>query len=189
MRLGILGFVFASLLAISGIASAGNIVFNDGFESGALSPWYEARDLSSNGGYRWMVGVSNAYGGSYSASVGDNYELRQDFSAVSASSISQIKFTALINNFMSYDFFYSDGSEEEYFVFGTSAWDTYDVTSNLNLSKDLVGISFWGNTAGQSFIDDIVIAAQIARVPEPSSLFLAVIGLFGLVFLRCIRVN
>ncbi len=187
MRFGLF-FIFISLFAASGIANAGNILLNSGFESGELAPWEKARDLNVNGGYQWLIDNSNVYSGTYSASVGDNYELRQDFSAIAASNIGQIQFAASAG-FLSFNFFYSDGSEEQYYVFGSNTWDTYDVTENLTLSKELTGISFWGKTDTQSFVDDILISAQVSRVPEPSSLILAAIGLFGLVSLRRFRIK
>lgn len=186
MRFGLFGFLLASLVGISASANAGNIILNSGFESGDLSPWQEARDVSAHGGYHWLVDNGNAYNGSYSANVGDNYELRQNFSAIAASSISQIKFAAL-TEIMAFDFFYSDGSGYENIVLGGQSWQTYDITSYLDLSKDLVGISFWGNTGSPAYLDDVVVAANISRVPEPSSLMLVVIALLGLVSVRRFR--
>ncbi len=188
MRFGLF-FIFISLFAASGVANAGNILLGSGFESSDLAPWEKARDNNAKGGYEWMIGASNVYSGNYSASVGDNYELRQNFSAISASSVGQVKFAASFQ-FMSFNFFYNDGSDvQTLLTMGDNTWHIYDVTEYLDVSKELTGISFWGHTDTQVFIDDIVVASQVSRVPEPSSLILAAIGLFGLVSLRRFRVK
>ena len=165
------------LLGAAG-ANAANVLVNGGFETGALGPWYQARDFNGHGGSNWSVENTFVSGGSYAATAGDNYELRQDFAGVSTSSISSVTVDAA-TSIMAYDLFYTDGSDQEFSFSGSaSAFQTYNLTANLASGKLLDGISFWGNTGGAAFIDNVSINVA-GGVPEPASWALMLAGVGG----------
>ena len=168
----------ASVMALSAVpAAATNLLSNPGFESGALSPWYQARDFSGHGGANWAVETTVVHSGTYAAGSDDNYELRQDFTPTAGSSISDISVWANVDA-MAYDLFYTDGTDSEFLVFGSKTWQQFDLTSNLDVSKTLSGISFFGNSGAQAYIDDAVVDA--GGVPEPVTWVLMLVGMGGL---------
>lgn len=175
--------IFAALISAGalslGAAPAGavNLLANPGFESGALSPWYQARDFDGHGGANWFVQSDNVHSGSFAARADDNYELRQDVTPTAASSIVDISVWS-VNSGMAYDLFYTDGTDNEFVIYGDGEnWMKFNLTSNLDPSKTLSGISFWGNTGYVAFIDD---ASITTGVPEPAAWALMLLGVSGL---------
>lgn len=178
-----------ALLLITTGAQASEIIVNGGFETGALSPWYQARGFSANpASQNWYVSSFTFNSGSFSAGVNGNFELRQDFAPVPVAQITKISFAAMADfSAMAFDLFYQSGADEEFVAFpSTSSFSAIDITSYLNHSESaLTGISFWGNTSGSSFLDDVSItAAPPPAVPEPLTIALFGAGLAGLGALR-----
>ena len=172
--------LFASTFGFASEAAATNILVNPGFDSGALGPWFQDRVVTL-GGEGWNVTGADAHSGAFSATDMGNKELRQNFPGVLGSRIHEISFWAkhdtLIGNLLLINLFYTDHSDP--FVrpstIGTD-WEFFDVTSFVDTSKTLSGISFWGNSVGRTFADDFV----ISTVPEPSTLALFASALIGL---------
>jgi hypothetical protein len=181
------GLVASSLFvaAIFGFASdagATNILVNPGFETGALGPWFQDRVVTL-GGEDWNVTSADAHSGAFSATDIGNKEIRQNFPGVPGSLITDISFwtkheNSVIGAKLFVDLFYTDHSETQIpdlVTIGTE-WEFFDVTSFLDTSKTLSGISFFGNSATRTFADDFV----IAKVPEPSTLALFASSLVAL---------
>lgn len=104
-----------SLPAFPGLALAVNILVNPDFESGALSPWYQAADYG--GGEDWNVTSADVHSGQYSVTDAGNKLIAQDFAAVPVSLIFEASFW-LRNNDASINtvyFRYSDNTTEENF--------------------------------------------------------------------------
>lgn len=167
---------------------AGNILDNPGFESGSLNPWYNARNGCSTLCQPWTVVSGNPHTGMYSAMNVGNIEMRQDFSPVPVSSITDVSVwiehpdggvlpTAV-------DFFYSNGMDIETVVFTSSSnYEFFDLTSDLTPGLILDGISFWGFSGGPpgssdiTYIDDVNIQVAGGTTPEPSSIVMLASGL------------
>jgi hypothetical protein len=160
------------LLMSSTPVCASNVLDNPGFESGILSPWFQANDFSAGLPKEdWNVTSSEAHSGMFSATNIGNIELRQNFSAVPTETITEVSFWWRHpdggNTPLAYTLFYSDTSQEV--GIATAPTDEYqfiDVTASLDPGKSLNGISVYGfNGAipGRTFVDDFVIEA----VPEP----------------------
>lgn len=171
MRKILFAVALAVLLASS--AFAGELLVNGGFESG-LSPWYTARTVFCFGTcIPWDVTSSVVHSGSFSATDVGNIEMRQDFTPTAGSAISSVSFW--INNSIGLDaadFFYTDGSNEE-FVFTTTAgvWNLVDLTGDVNTSKILSGFSVWGCSPDcVTYVDDASIIG--GSIPEPGSLIM-----------------
>src|SRR5438270_6648125 len=126
-------------------AAATNILDNSGFETGSLTPWYQANSFSS--GTDWFVTDVDSHSGEFSAEDTGNKELRQDFAGVLGSTIDEVSFWARHPNegtgsALAYTFFYSDNTNSEFLVNLTGLdWNFFDVTAQLNTTKPLVG--FW----------------------------------------------
>ncbi len=58
---------------------ATELLSNPGFETGDLSPWYQARDYCNGNCVNWNVTNTKSHSGTYSAMDEGNIELRQDF--------------------------------------------------------------------------------------------------------------
>ena len=69
-----------------------NLLTNSGFESGALSPWFQ--DHVFGGGEDWNVTTADAHSGLYSATNTGNKEIRENFSPVPVQNITSISFWA-----------------------------------------------------------------------------------------------
>ena len=79
---------------------------------------------------------------------------------------------ALVLSSLAFDLFYTDGTDNEFFVNTTDMnWDFFNVTSDLSAGKILDGLSIFGNSGGTTFVDDFVVDTTTA-LPEPASLAL-----------------
>ena len=165
-------------------ASATNILANAGFETGALSPWFEG-----GLGAHWTVDDDDAHSGTYSARDVGNYSINQTFGAVAGTDINEISFWMRhpfhANAPTAYTFSYSDSTSAQFLVFSTSSdWQFFDVTAQLDTAKSLVGFNIFGfsGTTGPielTRVDDVVIDADVGGVPEPATWALMIAG-FGL---------
>jgi hypothetical protein len=181
--------VFFALVMVTlmvGSAFAGELLINGDFESGELPPWSNARDFCGSICVPWDTTTTVVHSGMFSATDTGNIELRQDFAPTLGSDITGV--SLWVNNSVgvnAVDFFYTDSSIEE-FVFFTTAdtWNFVDLLSDVNTSKTLSGISFWGcDPDCVTYLDDISVTTG-ATTAEPSSLLmlgsgvLAVAGAF-----------
>lgn len=177
----------AMALLFAGAAYADELIVNGGFETGNLSPWYNARNFCGGTCQDWGVTNSNSHAGTFSAMDIGNIELRQDITPTLGSLITSATFW--VNNSAgvdAVDFFYSDNTDEEFVVFtNPGVWNLADVTADINLSKTLVGFSIWGCDAScVTFVDDVSLQTSGGGVPEPGTLVmlgsgvLATAGLF-----------
>jgi hypothetical protein len=168
---------------------ADEVLVNPGFETGALAPWAQARSFS--GSEDWNVTSADAHTGTFSATDIGNKELKQTFAGVLVSDITQVSFWFKHPDFpdvfnTAYDFFYSDGSDNEFLAHPAgTGWNFLDVTATLTPGKTLVGFSVWGNSLGlgRALVDDLSITTAPAGtvVPEPTSILLlaTVLGVTG----------
>src|SRR5262249_14707696 len=124
-------------------AQAAPVLVNGGFETGALSPWFQDR---GNGSEDWHVTSASAHSGTFSATDVGNIDLRQDFAPVLTSTITEVSFWArhpdpAVTD-LAIQFFYSDATNEQFIVATSgSDWNFFDVTSDLEAGKSLVAIS------------------------------------------------
>ena len=119
-------------------------------------------------------------------------EITQTFAPISVAQISDVSFWALRSGgpFDAVDFFYSDGTNEQFVVSGNnSTWTFFDVTSDLRAGKLLTGFEVFGTSPGPAFLDDLSITTTTAAVPEPSTWAMMLIGFVGLGFMVYRRKN
>jgi len=128
--------------------SGTDILLNSGFESGTLSPWFNARNFCSEFCEAWADILFHPIQGTWDAANEGNMELRQNFSATDTSTITRVAYYVRQPNdgiAEAFDFFYTDGSDEEFVVFLNGAeWQLFDVTSDVAAGKSLEGFSVWG---------------------------------------------
>lgn len=179
----------AALAFASGQAQAANIIINGGFESGALSPWYTARNFDPSG-TPWSVSAGAAHSGSFGAGDIGNIEIRQDFAGVATSNIVSASFWLRHANgaprptFVS--LFYSDNSTTGFGVTtSTTDWQKFDVLANLVAGKTLTGFSIFGysgpDNPNATYLDDVAFLTRGGNgVPEPAAWAL-MLGGFGMV--------
>src|SRR5205085_10216715 len=113
----------------------------------------------------------------------------QAFAGVSGASITEVSFLMRHSGLSTaptyVNFRYSDSSEGGSIVNSSSTeWQFFNVTSLLDTSKTLVGWGIYGCSCGSdeastTFLDDALINAGRAGVPEPATWAL-MIGGFGL---------
>jgi len=159
---------------------ATELLQNPGFESGVLSPWYQARDFCSGTCVNWNASKLNPHTGTYSAMDEGNIELRQDFAATPGSQITNVSFWVNTDSGVdAVDFFYTDSSDEEFVVFSNAnTWTLENVTSDVNTGKTLMGFSIWGSGPNHiTYVDD----ASIDAVPEPGTLVMLGSGVLAVV--------
>lgn len=176
MKLSTAALIAAMTLGFSGAAVAGNILVNPGFETGALSPWFNNMNF---GGSDWTVTNSTSESGSFSATNFGNVELEQTFAGVPASEVTQFSFymedTAEFNAVY---LLYTDGTVDDFVVSPSgSSFSFFDLTSDLDTSKTLDGIAFWGDSDGTTYLDDVTVDVS---VPEPTVWSLMIVGVAAL---------
>ncbi|MBI1896829.1 MAG: hypothetical protein HYS04_09905, partial [Acidobacteria bacterium] len=178
-------------------ARAGNILLNEGFESGDLSPWFRILTPNRNQCSMtycefWNVTSTDSHSGVFSITDVGSMELRQSFAPLPVSDIAGISFWAKDPNALfgvGYELFYSDNPDPALYLnsflapLTTSVWTYIDVTPNLTPGKQLVGISISGYDRFPStptprvFVDDITVNVS---TPEPQSGYLILIGVVGM---------
>jgi PEP-CTERM motif len=178
----------AALIFAAGQANAANIIVNGDFESGNLSPWYNARDFSS--GTPWDVGAAFAHTGKYGAGDIGNKEIRQDFAGVATSDIVSATFWLrhpTANGMPAYvSFFYSDNTDTGFVVnTANTDWQQFDVLSRLATGKTLTGFAVFGyvgpGVPNSTYLDDVAFLTRGGTgVPEPAAWALMLAG-FGMV--------
>jgi hypothetical protein len=145
-----------------------NLLQNSGLEAGTLPPWFLGRKNCNPPCKDWAVLHSLPRFGRFDAGDLGNLELRQDFVATDTSSITRVSLwirhpsgvaeTAI-------DFFYTDGTDQEFIVSTTDAnWTFFDVTAELLPQKFLKGFSVWGFDGvgtDQTFLDNAVVGKTL----------------------------
>jgi hypothetical protein len=179
---------FVVALATTGAMADTQLLSNPGFEDGVLSPWFTARTQFCHGTcVNWDVTMAQSHSGKWSAVDVGNIELQQNFTPTAGSLITNVSIWALNTDggpINAVDFFYKDGSDEEFLnTTGCASWCLINDTSLVNTSKILVGISFWGvDPSFTTYYDDASITARSGTTPEPATLTLlgsGVLAAFG----------
>jgi hypothetical protein len=173
LKRALLATLFIFVFAAVALADT-ELLQNGDFESGALSPWYNARDFCNNGTCsQWAVTNTNPHSGTYSAMSIGNFELRQDFTPTPGSQITDVSFWIYTSApATAFDFFYTDNSDEESVIFAPqNTWTLETVTAHVDSGKTLSGFSIWGSSPSiTTYVDDVSITSN--AVPEPSTLVL-----------------
>ena len=129
---------------------------NSGFETGSISPWVTGV---------WVVTTTYPHSGTYCACDVGDYSIEQAVDTTPGSEVQSVAFWARQPDApaaQAYVFLYSDGSSETFVHYPTAIWQQFDVTSNVNRSKNLVGFRLWGYSGGgpgpdSTYIDDVSI--------------------------------
>ncbi len=142
--------VFFFLVLYSSCSYSATVVLNGGFEDGVLSPWYQGiGTLDYLHDEFWNISSNRSFAGNYSVTNVGNNELRQNFTPIAASQITEVSFYLLKESFAvdsAVQLHYSDGTQDQLLVSntGTDIWEHMDITGSLDLNKNLSGISFFG---------------------------------------------
>jgi hypothetical protein len=171
---------FTLLILLASSAFATELLVNGDFETGVLSPWYNARNFCSGTCVPWNVSTANPHSGTYSATDTGNIELRQDFTPTPGANITNASFwTYTDSGVNAVDFFYTDSTDEEFVVFSTAnTWTLANVTSDVDTTKTLMGFSIWGSGPDHiSYVDDASITNN--GVPEPGTLVMLGSGILA----------
>lgn len=179
---------FVALLCIYiPLSNAATLALNSGFEDGVLTPWYQGiGTLDYPHDEFWSISSSRFFSGNYSATNVGNNELRQDFTPIAASQITEVSFY-LLRESIAFDsaiqLHYSDGTWDQVIVpsQGADFWEHINITGSLNQTKNLSGISIFGIRSSDPgglrlYIDDM----NIAAIPLPAGIWLFSSGLLGL---------
>lgn len=156
------------ICACAGTAVAQNALVNPGFESGSLPPWF-----ADSGGA--TVTNTEAHSGLFSAAAFGGDSIRQNFAAIPASTVSEVSLWVKRAGgpFNQYSFYYDDNTSGTFLIIGSGDdWTQFDLTGNLDTTKNLTGFSIFGTSSGPAYLDDFVIV--------PSSGTLALLGMGGL---------
>lgn len=149
--------------------SGHNELVNPGFDRGTFLPWTVGRNFCSTTCQAWKLSHNMPQAGNGDAADEGNIEMVQDFQAVPTSRIGDVSFWVRHPagaEPTAFDFFYSDGTDDEFVVSTTDAnWDNFIVTADLASGKSLDGFSMWGfsTSAGVSqatFADTVTIEVQ-----------------------------
>lgn len=172
----------------------GAVIANGDFDTGVLSPWYEDRSFGSS--RQWSVGSLDPHSGGYYAFNVGPLELRQDFTPILGSNISQFSF------FVGAQFpdrgnplvevFYLDGGssgprevvlDPSHASSGSSSgwiWDEVDLIPFVEGNRQVSGVSIVGIPNNVLRIDTF----SLTSVPEPSAFPLFTGAIIGLVLQR-----
>ena len=155
------------------------VLLNGDFENGNLEPWFQGiGSLDYSHDHYWHVTSNMSFSGNYSITNNGNNEIRQDFDPISTSLISEISFYMLkdVNApETAIQFHYSDGFREQIIIStsGVNTWDYFDIHSQLDINKELTGISFFGTrTSTQDGINLYLDNVNVIATPLPPSLLL-----------------
>ena len=156
----------------------GAVIANGAFDTGVLSPWYVDRSFGST--RPWTIGSLDAHSGRYYAFNLGPLELRQNFTPILGSKISQFSFFVVAqfpnrgNPWV--EVFYSDGGStgpreivlDPSHASGSSSsgwiWDKVDLLPFVDGSRQVSGVSVVGIPNNVLSIDTFSLTA----VPEPS---------------------
>ncbi len=179
----------SALMAVAATGNAFNLLSNPGFETGSISPWFQAREWGTNGiGQIWHATNTDSNTGSWSGKVESNKEIRQNFlgGPVSTALITAVSVWVKVPEISSFGIwlYYSDATEEMSIHTGSNAWVQYNVTANLDVGKSLSGFGVNGYSGGGPaadivFADDGLVESA---VPEPATL--AALGIGAVAFVR-----
>jgi hypothetical protein len=129
---------------------------NPGFESGSLEHWETTN---------WVVTTIHPHSGTYCACDVGDYPITQWLDTTPCSDVQSVTFWARQPDqpaAQAYCFFYSDNSSQTFVHFPPDTWQQFDVSSNLDMGKNLVGLRIWGYSGGgpgpdSTYIDDVSI--------------------------------
>jgi hypothetical protein len=180
--------VFFFLVLYSSCSYSATVVLNGGFEDGVLSPWYQGiGTLDYTHDEFWNISSNRSFTGNYSVTNVGNNELRQNFTPIAASQITEVSFYLLKESFAvdsAVQLHYSDGTQDQLLVSntGTDIWEHMNITGSLDLNKNLSGISFFGIRSSDPggirlYLDDI----NIIATPLPAGIWFFISGLLGLI--------
>jgi hypothetical protein len=174
---------------------AQEILQNKDFETGTLTPWYQAAS-------HWVITTLFPHSGTYCATDTGNYWIRQDFtqpvpveSVISITIWSRQAPPDKPAYLQAFDLMYSDASYYENVVYPDTAWRQWNITSWLTAGKQLSGLRIWGfwssDAADDStYIDDISIIANVPlELEEGTGLPIATLSAWPSTFSSSCRVD
>jgi hypothetical protein len=187
-------YLTISLITLACSCSHGAVIANADFDTGSLAPWYVDRSFGST--RPWSVGSLDPHSGGYYAFNLGPLELRQDFTSILGSEITQFSFFvgAQFPNRGNpiIELFYSDGSssgskeiplDPSHASGGSSSgwiWDEVDLLPFVDKNRKVSGVSVIGITNNTLRVDTF----SLTTVPEPSIFVLLGGSLIGLAFHR-----